>query len=112
MARTFIKNLNEISMQDFDAVGGKNSSLGEMLNNLTKLGINVPGGFAITSSAFNEFISNSKIDKVISKELANLNVENLSDLRRAGKKLRGLNSKNASAAKFNFRNTTGLVRCF
>ena len=90
MARTFIKNLNEISMQDFDAVGGKNSSLGEMLNNLTKLGINVPGGFAITSSAFNEFISNSKIDKVISKELANLNIENLSDLRRAGKKIRGL----------------------
>ena len=90
MARTFIKNLNEISMQDFDAVGGKNSSLGEMLNNLTKLGINVPGGFAITSSAFNEFISNSKIDKVISKELVNLNVENLSDLRRAGKKIRGL----------------------
>ena len=90
MARTFIKNLNEISMQDFDAVGGKNSSLGEMLNNLTKLGINVPGGFAITSSAFNEFISNSKIDKEISKELANLNVENLSDLRRAGKKIRGL----------------------
>ena len=90
MARTFIKNLNEISLKDFDAVGGKNSSLGEMLNNLTKLGINVPGGFAITSSAFNEFISNSKIDKVISKELANLNVENLSDLRRAGKKIRGL----------------------
>ena len=90
MARTFIKNLNEISMKDFDAVGGKNSSLGEMLNNLTKLGINVPGGFAITSSAFNEFISNSKIDMVISKELANLNVENLSDLRRAGKKIRGL----------------------
>ena len=90
MARTFIKNLNEISMKDFDAVGGKNSSLGEMLNNLTKLGINVPGGFAITSSAFNEFISSSKIDKEISKELANLNVENLGDLRRAGKKLRGL----------------------
>ena len=90
MARTFIKNLNEISLKDFDAVGGKNSSLGEMLNNLTKLGINVPGGFAITSSAFNEFISNSKIDQVISKELANLNVENLSDLRRAGKKIRGL----------------------
>ena len=36
------------------------------------------------------FLSSSKIDKVISKELANLNVENLSDLRRAGKKIRGL----------------------
>jgi pyruvate,water dikinase len=90
MARTFIKNLNEISMKDFDAVGGKNSSLGEMMSNLTELGINVPGGFAITSSAFDEFLSSSKIDKVISKELANLNVENLNDLRRTGKKLRGL----------------------
>ena len=49
MARTFIKNLNEISMKDFDAVGGKNSSLGEMINNLTNLGINVPGGITITS---------------------------------------------------------------
>ena len=77
-------------MQDFDAVGGKNSSLGEMLNNLTKLGINVPGGFAITSSAFNEFISNSKIDKVISKELANLNVRKSQRLKAAGKKIRGL----------------------
>ena len=90
MARTFIKNLNEISLKDFDTVGGKNSSLGEMISNLSELGVNVPGGFAITSSAFDEFLSSSKIDKVISKELANLNVENLSDLRRVGKKLRGL----------------------
>ena len=90
MARTFIKNLNEISMKDFDVVGGKNSSLGEMISNLSELGINVPGGFAITSSAFNEFISSSNIEKTISKELANLNVENLKDLRRTGKRLRGL----------------------
>ena len=90
MARTFIKNLNEISIKDFDTVGGKNSSLGEMISNLSELGVNVPGGFAITSSAFDEFLSSRKIDKVISKELANLNVENLSDLRRVGKKLRGL----------------------
>ena len=90
MARTFIKNLNEISIKDFDTFGGKNSSLGEMISNLSELGVNVPGGFAITSSAFDEFLSSSKIDKVISKELANLNVENLSDLRRVGKKLRGL----------------------
>ena len=61
-----------------------------MISNLTKLGINVPGGFAITSSAFDEFLTFNKIDKLISKELANLNVENLSDLRSSGKKLRNL----------------------
>lgn len=90
MAGTFIKNLNEISLKDFDTVGGKNSSLGEMISNLTKLGINVPGGFAITSTAFDEFLTFNKIDKIISKELANLDVENLSDLRSSGKKLRNL----------------------
>ena len=90
MAGTFIKNLNEISLKDFDTVGGKNSSLGEMISNLTKLGINVPGGFAITSKAFDEFLTFNKIDKIISKELANLDVENLSDLRSSGKKLRNL----------------------
>jgi len=90
MAGTFIKNLNEISLKDFDTVGGKNSSLGEMISNLTRLGINVPGGFAITSTAFDEFLTFNKIDKIISKELANLDVENLSDLRSSGKKLRNL----------------------
>ena len=52
MARTFIKNLNEISIKDFDTVGGKNSSLGEMISNLSELGVNVPGGFAITSVSY------------------------------------------------------------
>ena len=90
MAGPLIKKLNQISLNDFDEVGGKNSSLGEMISNLSKLGVNVPGGFAVTSTAFNEFLSLSGLDKIISKELSNLNVENLADLRRSGKKLRDL----------------------
>ncbi len=90
MAGPLIKKLNQISLKDFDGVGGKNSSLGEMISNLSKLGVNVPGGFAITSTAFNEFLSLSGLDQIISKELSNLDVENLTDLRRSGKKLRGL----------------------
>ena len=90
MAGPLIKKLNQISLKDFDDVGGKNSSLGEMISNLSKLGVNVPGGFAITSTAFNEFLSLSGLDQIISRELSNLDVENLTDLRRSGKKLRGL----------------------
>ena len=90
MAGPLIKKLNQISLKDFDDVGGKNSSLGEMISNLSKLGVNVPGGFAITSTAFNEFLSLSGLDQIISEELSNLDVENLTDLRRSGKKLRGL----------------------
>lgn len=90
MAGPLIKKLNQISLKDFDDVGGKNSSLGEMISNLSKLGVNVPGGFAITSTAFNEFLSLSGLDQIISEELSNLDVKNLTDLRRSGKKLRGL----------------------
>ena len=90
MAGPLIKKLNQISLKDFDDVGGKNSSLGEMISNLSKLGVNVPGGFAITSTAFNEFLLLSGLDQIISEELSNLDVENLTDLRRSGKKLRGL----------------------
>ena len=93
MARPYIKNFNEITLADFDTVGGKNSSLGEMISNLSRLGVNVPGGFAITSFAFNDFLKDSGLDSLIEAELASLDVENLDHLRRAGKKLRGLVSK-------------------
>jgi len=42
MQNPYIKKLNELNMQDLDLVGGKNASLGEMIGNLTSLGINVP----------------------------------------------------------------------
>ena len=93
MARPYIKKFNEISLVDFDTVGGKNSSLGEMISNLSKLGVNVPDGFAITSYAFNDFLKDSGLDSLIDAELASLDVENLDHLRRAGKKLRGMVSK-------------------
>ena len=93
MARPYIKKFNEITLADFDTVGGKNSSLGEMISNLSKLGINVPDGFAITSYAFNDFLKDSGLDTSIEAELASLDVENLDHLRRAGKKLRGMVSK-------------------
>ena len=93
MARPYIKKFNEISLVDFDTVGGKNSSLGEMISNLSKLGVNVPDGFAITSYAFNDFLKDSGLDSLINAELASLDVENLDHLRRAGKKLRGMVSK-------------------
>ena len=48
----FIKKFSDISINDIESVGGKNASLGEMINNLSSLGVNVPDGFATTSYAF------------------------------------------------------------
>jgi pyruvate,water dikinase len=47
-----IKWFREIGLEDITQVGGKNASLGEMYRNLTKLGVRVPNGFAITADAY------------------------------------------------------------
>ncbi len=45
-------NLAKLSSNDLPDVGGKNASLGEMIQNLSSVGVSVPGGFATTSNAF------------------------------------------------------------
>ena len=49
--------LKDLRMADLERVGGKNASLGEMMNALAAAGIRVPGGFATTAQAFREFLS-------------------------------------------------------
>ena len=56
MSKPYVKKLKNLKMRDIDLVGGKNASLGEMIGNLTNLNIKVPGGFATTSYAFQDFL--------------------------------------------------------
>ncbi len=76
-------------MQDIDKVGGKNASLGELISNLSQLGVNVPGGFATTSKAFRDFLAFQDLDKRIQDELEGLDTNNIPDLTRCGKNIRG-----------------------
>ena len=55
-----------LTRTDVGLVGGKNSSLGEMVANLSKKGIKVPPGFATTSDAFREYLTENRLDIVIS----------------------------------------------
>ena len=48
--------LDQLRMTDIDQVGGKNASLGEMISQLSSAGVRVPGGFATTAYAFEEFL--------------------------------------------------------
>ena len=41
----------QLGMDDVERVGGKNASLGEMIQHLTGAGVKVPGGFATTADA-------------------------------------------------------------
>ena len=76
----FIKKFSDISINDIESVGGKNASLGEMINNLSSLGVNVPDGFATTSYAFQEFLKANRLDKKIPELLKKLDVNSIKEL--------------------------------
>jgi pyruvate, water dikinase len=75
-------------MHDVETVGGKNASLGEMIGSLTKLGVQVPGGFATTADAYREFLKQGSLDARIRAELAGLDVDDVTKLAATGAKIR------------------------
>lgn len=80
---------NQLGKHDVELVGGKNSSLGEMISHLGNLGVNVPNGFATTSDAFNRFLTETGLLDKINAELKGLDVDNVELLTETGAKIRG-----------------------
>ena len=80
--------LDQLRLSDLGKVGGKNASLGEMIGNLAKLGVAVPGGFATTAFAFQEFIAQSGLADRIQKKLSTLDVDDVDALTKAGAEIR------------------------
>lgn len=78
----------QLGMHDVDRVGGKNASLGEMISQLAGAGVSVPGGFATTAYAFNEFLEQSGLNDRIHELLDQLDVDNIAALGNAGKTIR------------------------
>jgi pyruvate,water dikinase len=76
-------------MTDLGKVGGKNASLGEMIGNLAKLGVSVPGGFATTADAFQTYLEKSGLAQRIQERLATLDVDDVDELVQGGKEIRG-----------------------
>ncbi len=85
----FILWFSEIGKEDTPLVGGKNASLGEMYNNLAPLGVRVPNGFAITTVAYNHFITHGKIKDILEKILGELDSD-LSNLDEVSASIRRL----------------------
>jgi pyruvate,water dikinase len=79
---------NQLGMNDVDRVGGKNASLGEMITNLSSLGVSVPNGFATTSEAFNLFLDQSGVNQRIYDLLDKTNIDDVDELAKAGKQIR------------------------
>jgi len=79
---------NQLGMHDVDRVGGKNASLGEMITNLSSLGVSVPNGFATTSYAFNLFLDQSGLNQRIYALLDDTDIDDVDALAKAGKQIR------------------------
>ncbi len=91
----FILPLNKVGIHDVETVGGKNASLGEMIQHLTALGINIPNGFVITVAAYREFVRFNTLDASIKEAIGGIDFDNIESLRRGGLQIRQLlrNSK-------------------
>ncbi len=79
---------SELRLSDVDKVGGKNSSLGEMISQLGQAGVSVPNGFATTADAFKTFLLHENLADRIAERLVNLDVDDVTELAKTGKEIR------------------------
>ena len=83
-----IISLHELSLHDLPIVGGKNASLGEMIQHLSSAGVKVPGGFATTAQAFRDFLAHLGLDQKIYAQLKDLDVDDVQHLAKVGQSIR------------------------
>ena len=84
----YIRQFNDIDINDVPEVGGKNASLGEMYQKLTSKGIQVPDGFATTSDAYWLFLKEAQLKESIFVEISKLDKKDFSNLREVGSAIR------------------------
>ena len=82
--------LTEVGLRDIAQVGGKNASLGEMLQQLAPQGIQVPTGFATTAHAYRQFIASAGLEEKLREIFRDLDIEDVNNLRHRGKAARTL----------------------
>jgi len=84
----YVIPFEELRMADVEIVGGKNSSLGEMISQLHSKGVRVPTGFATTALAFRDFLNHHQLTQKIIDRLAGLNIDDVKALALAGQEIR------------------------
>ncbi|MCB2022366.1 MAG: phosphoenolpyruvate synthase, partial [Burkholderiaceae bacterium] len=88
LATALVVPFEHLRMTDVEAVGGKNASLGEMISQLSAVGVRVPGGFATTAHAFREFLKHGGLDARIAARLDALDADDVRALGQAGAEIR------------------------
>lgn len=87
---TNIQWYSKLGMADLDQVGGKNASLGELISQLTDLGVRVPDGFATTADAYRRFLAETGLAERIDEQLRGLDTDDTVALAQVGTSIREL----------------------
>lgn len=90
MNTTYLYQLREVGIGDIEKVGGKNASLGEMMQHLSGLGIHIPNGFIISVAAYRKFIEQNNLAEQIRQSIEESDLSSIESLRRCGLKIRQL----------------------
>lgn len=88
MQRRYTLELHEVTLENLPLVGGKNASLGEMMHNLSALGISIPLGFAVTADAYWAFLKHNTLETKIREAIESIDMDNLIALRKGGMQVR------------------------
>src|SRR3954451_389009 len=83
-----VRWFSELGLADLEQVGGKNSSLGEMISQLSGLGVRVPDGFATTADAYCRFAGQRDLTERIDALLGPLDIDDVDRLAVVGKEIR------------------------
>jgi len=85
-----LKWLNEVNLSDKEIAGGKNASLGEMIQNINKLGIKVPDGYIVTTTGYLEFLDHNDLQDSISQIIDGMDYKDHIQTKRSGLKIRNM----------------------
>ena len=89
MSNSYIRTLDSLNHKDGDIVGGKSANLGELLN----AGLPVPGGFAITTTAYKELVIETESKNQIHDLLNNLDMDDFDSINSCSAQIRELIEK-------------------
>ena len=95
-----VLKFEEVTKKDLAMVGGKNASLGEMIQDLSKKGVFIPSGFATTSYAYFKFLKDNNLESKLREIFKDLDIEDISNLQRVGRNARKLLSGASFSKEF------------
>src|SRR5258708_37349149 len=95
MVNRYVLPLEALRMTDVGRVGGKNASLGELISQLAASGVRVPGGFATTAQAFDDFLAHNQLAGKVNAILAKVDVDDVTAPGKAAPEIRAMVEKGA-----------------